>query len=72
VGRQPEIDAVPDAGEFGVVIDFLGVERDAGQEAEGLAEILELEGAEQRLFAVLQRPAIGCVHCDSPVLQSPR
>ena len=51
VAGQPEVDAVPDVGELGVVVDLLGMQRDPGQEAERLAEILELEGPEQRLAA---------------------
>ena len=41
MGGQPEIDPVPDIGELGMMVDLLGVQRDAGQEGEGLAEILE-------------------------------
>ena len=69
---QPEVDAVPDAGELRVVIDLLGVQRDPGQEAERLAEILELERPEQRLAAVppaSSRP--GIVHVVRRSLEMP-
>src|SRR4029079_9057150 len=59
---QPEIDAVPHAGELGVMIDLLGVQRDPGQEAERLAEILELECPDQRLAAGLERPCFWRIH----------
>src|SRR5690242_11843317 len=62
VAGQAEVDLVPDAGELRVMVLFLGVQRDAGEEAERLAEILELEGAGERLAAVLERPTLGCVH----------
>src|SRR6185369_8345057 len=66
---QPEIDPVPDIGDLGVMVDPLGIEGHPGQETECLVEIVELEGAEQRLAAVFQRPAVRNVHRDSPVLQ---
>ena len=43
VARQPEIDAVPDAREFRMVVDLFGVHRDPREEREGLRKILELE-----------------------------
>ena len=46
MGRQAEIDAVPDACELGMMIDLLGVHGDASQESEGFGKILELEGAD--------------------------
>ena len=52
---QPEVDPVPDTGEFGVVIDLLGVHRDAGQEGESVAEILEAEAPLQGLAVCAQR-----------------
>src|SRR4051794_11609726 len=67
---QAEVDAVPDIGELGVMVDLLRVERDARQEAERLAEVLEREAAHQRLAAFFQRPAVGNLHDDSPVLHS--
>jgi hypothetical protein len=54
---QAEIDAIPDACEFRVVIDLFGVEGDARQESEGFAEILELQGSQQGLAVLAQRPA---------------
>ena len=66
VAGQPEIDAVPDAGEFRVMIDLLGMQRDAGQEGERLAEILELDGADERLAAVVESPAFGNIHRPLP------
>src|SRR4051794_27127898 len=59
---QAEIDAVPHAREFRMMVDLLGVQRDAGEEAERLAEILELDRAGQRLAAVLERPSFGRFH----------
>src|SRR5438309_6869265 len=72
MARQPEINAIPDIGELGMMIGFLRLQRDARQEAERLAEILELEAAHQRLAALLEGPAFGSVHRDSPVLQRSR
>src|SRR5579884_1335873 len=60
-----KIDAVPDAGELRMVVDFLRVQRDTGDEAERFVEILELEGADQRFAAVLERPAVRNVHRSS-------
>src|SRR6185437_2895793 len=62
VARQPEIDPIPDACELGMVVCLLGVESDAREEAERLAEILELEGAGECLAALLECPAVGSVH----------
>src|SRR4051812_18790269 len=64
VAGQAEVDTVPHAGELRVVIDLLRMQRDATEEAERLAEILELEAAHQRLAALLESPAIGSVHRD--------
>ena len=50
------------AREFGVVIDFFGMQRDATEKAKGFAEILELEAPRQRLAAVLDHPSVGSVH----------
>lgn len=62
MGRQPEIDPVPDAGEFRVMIDFLGMERDPRQESERFAEVLESETSEQCGTALVQGPAFGSFH----------
>ena len=62
VARQAEIDAVPHAREFGMVIDLFGMQRDATEKAKGLAEILELEAPHQRLAAVLDRPSVRSIH----------
>src|SRR5689334_22490254 len=51
------------------MVRLLCVKGNAGEEAERLAEVLELEGADQRLAAIFQHPAFRCVHRDSPVLQ---
>src|SRR4029078_4646666 len=67
---QPEIDAVPDAGELRVVVRLLGVQRDARQEAERFAEVYEPEAPDQCLPAILQRPSLRNIHCESPVLQA--
>src|SRR5829696_8483898 len=61
VAGQTKIDAVPHAREFRVMVDFLRVHCDARQECESLAEIPELERADQRLAAVLKCPALGNV-----------
>src|SRR5687768_13017280 len=59
VAGEAEIDAVPDACELGVVVGFLGVQRDSRQEGEGLAEVLELEASDERLAALVESPACG-------------
>src|ERR1043165_3136541 len=64
---EPEVDAVPHAGEFRVMIDLLGMERDAAEEPERFAKILELEGPDQRLAAIFKRPAVGNVHLAPPL-----
>ena len=51
---------------FGVVVDLLGVKRDPSQEGERFAEVLEGEAPDQSLAAVLDRPAVGCVHICLP------
>jgi hypothetical protein len=51
---EPEVDAVPDIGELGVMIDFLGMKRDPRQKGKGFAEITELEGANESLAAILE------------------
>jgi len=66
---QPEIDAIPNAGELRVVVHLLRVKSDTRQEPECLAEILELEAPDQRLAAIFFLPSIGCAHPLSPVLQ---
>src|SRR5438067_1034468 len=71
MARQTKVDAVPDVGELGVMIDLLGVQRDAREEPECLAEILELEGTYQCFATLLESPALRSVHRDSPVLQPP-
>jgi hypothetical protein len=62
VTGQAEIDAVPYAGEFRVVIDPFGVERDSAKKAEGLAEVLELESPGESLAAVFQHPTLRRIH----------
>lgn len=62
MAREPEIDPIPYAGELRVVIHFLRMKCDAAEEAERFTEILELEAADQRLAAVLERPAWWSVH----------
>src|SRR5689334_19968098 len=67
--RQPKVDPVPHIGELRMVVDLLRVHRDAGEEAERLAEVLELERAEQRFPALFDSPAFRSIHRDSPVPQ---
>jgi hypothetical protein len=62
MARQAEVDPVPDAGEFRVMVHFLRVQGDAGQEGERLGKVLELEGSDQRFAAVRERPSLGSVH----------
>ena len=54
---QPEIYPVPDIGEFGVMIDLLGMHRDPREEGESGAEILEFESPHKRLAARFNAPA---------------
>ena len=62
---EAKIDAIPYAREFRVVVDLLRVERDAGKEAERLAEILEFQRLHQRLVALLECPTVRNVHSQS-------
>src|SRR5688572_14674461 len=62
MGGQSEIDPVPDTGELGVMIDLLGMHRDARQEAERLREILEAEAPLQRLAVDAQGPFGRYIH----------
>ena len=62
VAREAEIDAVPHARELRVMVHFFRVERDAGEEAERFAEILEFKAADERFAAFFTRPAVGNVH----------
>src|SRR3954470_208666 len=57
VAHQAEIDPVPDAPELRVMVNLFSVKRDSSQEGERLAEILELEAADEALLALLERPA---------------
>src|SRR5688572_32766855 len=68
---QPEIHAVPDIGEFGMMIDLLRVQRDAGEEGESLRKILEAVTPLQRLAVVAGRPAVGNVHMAALRLAKP-
>ena len=64
---QAEVDAIPDAGEFGMVIDAFGMRRDAREEGKGHCEIVEAIGAKQCLAIIVEAPAWGCsnVHAAS-------
>ncbi len=55
---QRDLDLVVDVEPFGMVVAFLGHQRDAGHEGEGFAEIRELETARDRLAVARQRPAM--------------
>src|SRR5215213_2851797 len=71
VARQPEVDPVPHAAKLRMVIGLLSMERDARQEGEGLAEILETERADQRSSTFFDAPAFWGLHHISPSAVSP-
>ena len=59
VTGEAEIDAVPHAGEFGMVIDRLGMRGNAGEEGERFGEILEPKAFHERVGAAgLLAPAL--------------
>src|SRR3954454_16509451 len=68
---QAKVDAIPDARKFGMMVGLLGVQRNARQESERFAQILELEASDELLAAALEFPTVWTVHRDSPVLQGP-
>ena len=56
VGRQRHVDTVPYVRPLRVMVHFLGHQRGSRHEAEGLAEVLELEGLLDGVAAVHQPP----------------
>lgn len=62
VRRQPEIDAVPDAGELRMVTNLFRMNRNAGQKAECFGEILEAKTLFQCFAVGAQRPSVRRVH----------
>jgi hypothetical protein len=52
VTGQPEIDPIPDAREFRMMIHLFRMQRDTLQETERLADVLEPKGADDRLAAI--------------------
>jgi hypothetical protein len=56
VGREADLDPVVEVEPLGVVLAPLGLERDPGHEAEGLAEVAEGEPARDRLLLLVVLP----------------
>ena len=69
MGRQHHLHRLVDVAPFRVMVALFGDQRGAGHEAEGLVEILEGEGALDRLAARRLRPARKFRQCRFPCLR---